>query len=450
MQKPLADRSASDLLPLLLKGAITAEQLSAACLDRIEALEPELQAWAFIDPERVLVAARAADARRVGGSALGPLHGLPVGVKDTFDTADMPTEFGTPVHHNRRPPADATMVRRLREAGAIVFGKTVTSEYAVYTAGPTRNPRDLARTPGGSSSGSAAAVAAGMVPLALATQTNGSTIRPASFCGVVGYKPSLGLLPRTGILKQSDLLDQPGLMARNVGDVALLTDALAGADPEDGRTLDHPAVRLVDAAGPSERTPRFAFVRGPSWDRVDEEARNRLEAFVAELGGGVEEVRLPPAFDDAASIHSTIMGADIAKAYRADYERAKDQMSRTLVGIIEAGARVPATALSSAVEARDRLLGLHAGIAAPYDVLITPATRGVAPRREEGTGDPIMATLWTLLGLPALTLPLLVDRQGLPLGVQLVGSPLGDEGLIAAAAWLERRNASHHSDIAVY
>jgi Asp-tRNA(Asn)/Glu-tRNA(Gln) amidotransferase A subunit family amidase len=226
---PLLQRSARDLAAALRDGEVSAIEVAEAFLDRIDLREPEIQAWAHLDHDHVLGQARNADDLRRSGKPLGPLHGLPVGVKDIIDTFDLPTEFGTPIHRGRRPRVDATLVARLRAAGAIVAGKTVTSEYAVYTPGPTRDPRDLSRTPGGSSSGSAAAVAAGMVPLALATQTNGSTIRPASFCGIVGFKPSLGLLPRTGVLKQSTMLDQPGLMARNVGDVAYFADALMAA-----------------------------------------------------------------------------------------------------------------------------------------------------------------------------------------------------------------------------
>ncbi|MBB3459022.1 Asp-tRNA(Asn)/Glu-tRNA(Gln) amidotransferase A subunit family amidase [Rhizobium sp. BK313] len=438
MTTPLPDYSAVELARLLRDGEIGAEELTAACLDRIAALEPGIKAWTFFDADRALRAAGEADSRRAKGEALGVLHGLPVGIKDTYDTLDMPTEFGTPIHRGRQPSTDATMVDRLRRAGAIILGKTVTSEYAVYTAGPTRNPHDLTRTPGGSSSGSAAAVASGMVPLSLATQTNGSTIRPASFCGVVGYKPGLGLLSRTGILKQSDLLDQPGLMARTVADVAMLSAALGGADAADHRTIGYPALDLSSASTVQGRPPRLAFIRSPYWNRLDDDAAMGLEGFVAGLGGIIEEVELPHEFDQAASIHATIMGADIAAAYADDYHRAKALMSDTLVTIIEKGALVSASTLAEAFTARDRLLLRFTDIAAKYDAIITPAARGIAPKCEDGTGDPIMATVWTLLGLPAISLPLLTGFENMPLGVQLVSGQRDDRTLLRAAAWLDR------------
>jgi Asp-tRNA(Asn)/Glu-tRNA(Gln) amidotransferase A subunit family amidase len=368
---------------------------------------------------------------------LGVLHGLPVGVKDIYDTLEMPTEFGTPVHKGRRPAIDAAIVQRLRRAGAVLVGKTVTSEYAVYTAGPTRNPLDPTRTPGGSSSGSAAAVASAMIALSLATQTNGSTIRPASFYGVVGYKPGLGLLPRTGILKQSDLLDQPGLMARTVADVALLGAALGGGDPADDRTIGYPTLDVDDISTVLEKAPRLAFIRTPYWNRMDSDAAARLERFVSSLGGSIEEVDLPAEFGEAASIHATIMGADIAKSYGNDYRRAKALMSATLIEIIEKGALVSASDLAEAMAARDSLLRRFAEISPRYDAIVSPAARGIAPKREDGTGDPIMATLWTLLGVPAIALPLLTGLENMPIGVQLVGRPRDDRTLLRAAAWLE-------------
>jgi Asp-tRNA(Asn)/Glu-tRNA(Gln) amidotransferase A subunit family amidase len=426
----LLDRSARDLAAELRSGGLTALALTTACLDRIEARESEIRAWAYLDPASALAQAHAADARRATGEKLGALHGLPVGVKDIIDTADMPTEYNSPI--------DATLVTRLRSAGAIILGKTVTSEFAVYTPGPTRNPHDLSRTPGGSSSGSAAAVAAGMTPLALATQTNGSTIRPASFCGIVGYKPSLGLLPRTGVLKQSTMLDQPGLMARDVGDAALIADALMGADALDEQSLSASSSSLLSATTMGA-TPRFAFVRGPYWARADGSTQAAVASFASSLGSAVVSIDLPPAFDDAESLHSVIMNAGIAESCQEDYRRSKALMSDILRGIIEAGQRLSAVDFVSALSARERLRASFSEIFAPFDALITPAALGVAPGREASTGNPIMSTLWTLLGAPAVSLPLLQGPDGMPLGVQLIGRLDADADLIRAAAWLERR-----------
>ena len=436
----LLDRSARDLATELRSGGLTAVAVTTASLDRIEAQKSDIRAWAYVDPEVALAQARAADVRRAAGERLGALHGLPVGVKDIIDTADMPTEYNSPIHRGRRPKTDATLVARLRSAGAIILGKTVTSEFAVYTPGPTRNPHDLSRTPGGSSSGSAAAVAAGMIPLALATQTNASTIRPASFCGIVGYKPSLGLLPRTGVLKQSTMLDQPGLMARNVGDAALVASILMGADPLDEQTLAATPFSL-SAVGVTNSAPRLAFVRGPYWEQADASTQAAVATYVSSLDGVVAPIDLPPAFDEAASVHSVIMNAGIAESYLEDYRRSKALMSDVVRGIVEAGRGLSAVKFVAALSARERLRASFLEIAAPFDALVTPAALGVAPKREAGTGNPIMSTLWTLLGAPSVSLPLLQGPEGMPLGVQLVGRLNADADLIRAAAWLERRGA---------
>jgi Asp-tRNA(Asn)/Glu-tRNA(Gln) amidotransferase A subunit family amidase len=437
----LLERSASSLAADLKSGALSSVALTMACLDRIANLEPDIKAWAHLDRDMALRQAQAADARRASGKPLGALHGLPVGVKDIIDTADLPTEYNSPIYRGRRPTKDATLVQRLRSTGAIIMGKTVTSEFAVHTAGPTRNPHDLSRTPGGSSSGSAAAIAARMVPLALATQTNGSTIRPASFCGVVGFKPSLGVLPRTGILKQSTMLDQPGLMAMDVAGVALLADALGGYDPLDEQSLQPPVPLLSAAAVEAEAPPRLAFIGSPYWDQADETTREAIEGYVASLGGMVETVALPALFDDAARIQGVIMNAGIADACRDDYVRSRDRMSDVLLGIVENGRKISAMEFIAALAQRDRLRARYTEIVSGYDAVVTPAALGIAPKRAAGTGNPIMATLWTLLGAPALTLPLLAGGENMPLGVQLVGRLNDDARLIRAAAWLERHHA---------
>lgn len=430
--------SARELVQRLRAGTVSARAVIEAHLARIDALEPDIQAWAWLDRGQALAAATEADAVRASGATLGPLHGLPVGVKDIIDTADMPTEYGTPIHKGRRPQADATIVSRLRSAGAIILGKTVTSEHAVYVAGPTRNPHALDRTPGGSSSGSAAAVASLMVPVALSTQTNGSTIRPASFCGVVGYKPSLGLLPRTGILKQSSLLDHPGIIARSAADAAFVVEAIGGEDQLDEQTLGLSAASLADVAQGGDARPRLAFIRGPYWLRADPTTRAGLETLVESLDGTIDIVDLPPAFDAAADILGRMMAAGIAQTYREDFENARPLMADVLVRIIEDGRRFSATEFLDAWTARDELRCLFDRIIAPYDAALTPAAIGIAPIRSDGTGDPIFASLWTLIGVPAISLPLLQGEHGLPVGVQLVSGTRQDERLLSAAVWLER------------
>ena len=248
-------------------GECTSEELVQACLDRIDSLEDRLGAWAHLDPEHALQQARDADLYRRSGASLGPLHGVPIGVKDIFDTKDMPTEDGTVLHAGRTPAFDATAVAFLREAGAIIMGKTVTTELAVYAPGKTTNPHDASRTPGGSSSGSAAAVAANMVPLSIGTQTNGSVIRPASYCGVYGFKPSHGLISRYRVLQQSRVLDQVGVFGRSVGDVALIAEQMMGYDERDPDMRARARPDLVGIAAQETPTrPHFAFVKTPAWD----------------------------------------------------------------------------------------------------------------------------------------------------------------------------------------
>lgn len=429
------ERSVTRLLTELRTGVLGAVETMSAYLDRIDALEPDIQAWAFLDRKRALELAQVADTRRAAGGPVGALHGLPVGVKDIIDTADMPTEYNSRIYKGRQPTADATVVARLRSAGAIVVGKTVTSEFAVYTPGPTRNPHNLSRTPGGSSSGSAAAVAARMVPVALATQTNGSTIRPASFCGVVGYKPSLGVLPRTGILKQSTMLDQPGLMAMDVAGVACLAEALAGPDAADEQSL-RPALGSIVESLTKPEAPRLAFVRNPEWAAADQTTQDAIHAFATAIGA--EEVGLPALFEAAVDVQGIIMNAGVADACRIDYVEHRAEMSEILLSIVETGRKISAMEFIAALTDRDRVRDVYRELFAGYDAIVTPAALGIAPLREVGTGNPIMATLWTLLGAPAITLPLLTGPEGMPLGVQLVGRLDDDAGLLKAAAWVEQ------------
>jgi Asp-tRNA(Asn)/Glu-tRNA(Gln) amidotransferase A subunit family amidase len=422
---------------LMRGGRLSAEELTGACLARIEAREPEVQAWAFLEPEHALRQARAADERRKRGQPLGPLHGLPVGVKDIIDTADMPTENGTVLHAGRRPSEDAAIVRLLRASGAVILGKTVTTELAVYAPSKTRNPLNPAHTPGGSSSGSAAAVASGMVPLAIGTQTNGSVIRPASFCGVYGYKPSHGLIPRTGILAQSRPLDTVGVMARTLEDVALLAEPLMTFDARDPDMRPQARPQLLEVLRQSPPVPpTLAFVRSPIWDQSDEDTRAGFAELVEALGDRVEEFELPAPFAQAIELHRAIMSADIAKSFAREYQRGRDQLSGRLCEIIEFGQAVPAVDYNRALELAPVLNAILSELFMRYDAFLTPAAPGEAPKGLESTGNPIFCTIWTLCGVPALTLPLLTGSSGLPIGVQLVGEKGDDARLLRTARWL--------------
>jgi Asp-tRNA(Asn)/Glu-tRNA(Gln) amidotransferase A subunit family amidase len=431
--------SAVEAVGLIRAGKVTSEEFVTACLEQIQALEERVGAWAFLDPEHALAQAREADQARKEGKALGPLHGLPVGVKDIFDTRDMPTEDGTILHAGRQPYKDATAVALLRQAGAVILGKTVTTELAVYAPGKTRNPHDPERTPGGSSSGSAAAVAAGMVPLALGTQTNGSIIRPASYCGVVGYKPSHGWISRHGILQQSRVLDQVGVFARTVQDAALIAEPLMAYDDRDPDTQPRARPRLLhDAVEDPPVEPRLGFVRTPVWDQADADTRSAFEELIAHLGDRVTEFPLPEIFAHAVEWHRAIMEADLARSFEQEYQRGRDQLSHTLREMIERGQRVLAVEYNSAV-GQIRILNRALDTIFEWcDAILTPATTGEAPRGLESTGSPIFCTIWTLCGVPAVSVPILQGSHGMPMGAQLVGPRGSDARLLRTARWLER------------
>lgn len=422
-REPLHALSATALAQGLCTRVFTAEAVAQSCLARIAASEPAVQAWAWLDPDLVLAQARAADRRCAAGLPLGVLHGIPIGIKDIIDTADMPTENGTVLHAGRRPTADAAVVARLRTAGAIIIGKTVTTELATYAPGKTRNPHHPGHTPGGSSSGSAAAVAAHMVPLAVGTQTNGSVIRPAAFCGVYGYKPTAGLISRAGVLCQSPALDQIGVFARSVDDAALLAVQLM-AQPVD--------FTAADSAVP----PRLAFVRTPRWADTTDDTRAAYDRLIDHLGDSVAEEAMPAAAASAWDWHRIVMETEIAANFSAEWRDGRDRLSASLRGQIGRGLATAAVDYQRALAQIPRVDALFADLYAKYDAILTPSAAGTAPRGLESTGDPAFCTLWTFCGMPAINVPLLHGANGLPLGVQLVGPRMGDARVLRAARWL--------------
>jgi Asp-tRNA(Asn)/Glu-tRNA(Gln) amidotransferase A subunit family amidase len=336
--------------------------------------------------------------------------------------------------------ADAALVRMLRAAGAIVFGKSVTTELATYSPGKTRNPHNPSHTPGGSSSGSAAAVAAGMVPLAVGTQTNGSVIRPSAFCGVFGFKPSYGVIPRTGVLNQSRALDTVGVMARSVADVALIMESIAGHDEGDPATRPVARPPFVQVAGAEPPlAPSLAFIRTPMWERVDADTQSTFDELTEDLADRVEERTLPERVRAAWDWHRTIMEADIASSYALEYERGADQLTAPLRGQIERGREIRAVDYLYALAQVPRLAAGFDEVFERFDAILTAAAPGAAPYGLESTGDPAFCTLWTLCGMPAITLPLALASNGLPIGIQLVGRRGDDARLLRTANWLVRR-----------
>lgn len=427
----ITELTAVEAADAIARGVASAEDYTTACLERIAAVDGEVHAFAHIDPDHALAQARALDRHKGEGGRIGPLHGVPVGIKDIFDTADYPTECGSPQLAGRRPERDSAVVRKLREAGAVIIGKTVSTEFAYFHPGPTRNPRDLARTPGGSSSGSAAAVAAGMVPLSIGSQTNGSMIRPAAFCGVFGIKPSHGMVSRAGALPLSAKLDHIGAYARSIEDIAMVMDVIVGQDPADTDSRPYAAPAFAAAAvAESPMPPSFAFIRTPMWDKADIEAREGLEELAQELGA--REMDMPAGFEAAWGALRAIMAADMAHnlGQYADTGKSSSQFA----DLIAEGRAVTATQYLAAMRDARRYADGMTEIFEQYaDAIITPSARGVAPLGIEATGDPVFCSFWTLTGLPSLNLPILADDEGLPIGVQLVGAYGRDEKLLRTA-----------------
>ena len=421
----------------LQAGRFTSEALVHACLAHIERLEPRIEAWAWLDPEVALNNARQADHHRSAGKT-GALLGIPIGIKDIIDVRGVPTRMGSTAFADYVPDKSARVVRRLEEAGAVILGKTVTAELAYITPGKTRNPWNPAHTPGGSSSGSAAAAAACCVPAAIGTQTNGSVIRPAAFCGCIGYKPSAGLVSRAGILKFSHTLDQVGVFARDVADAAVLASALIGHAPDDPDSLSDFALvpKNLDPA-PLFQPPKLAAVRTPVWNLADAAQQDNFTQSIAVLrkaGAAVETVALPDSFGHAHDTLRTIMQYEGARALAALQTQSRDRLSTAINRLIDDGLRITEAAYHVALETRTRLQGEINELMHRYDALLTPPARGEAPTLES-TGDPAFCTIWTLCGLPALTLPSGLGTHGLPLGLQIVGGYLQDARLLQVAQW---------------
>jgi amidase len=403
---------------------LTAEALAAAYLDRIDAREPVVGAWQYLDREQALATARRRDAE----PPRGPLHGIPIAVKDLIDTVDMPTGYGSPIYRRHRPAADASCVALAKAAGAVVLGKTVTTEFAALTPGKTANPRNPAHTPGGSSSGSAAAVADGMAPLAFGTQTAGSVIRPAAYCGCIGYKPSFGLINRAGVKPLADSLDTIGILAHRVEDAAFFAGVLS----------ERPALRHL--AVPSE-APRFGLYRTPVWEEAEPATAAVLDAAreaLVRAGASVAELAIAPEHHELTEAQNTIMRFEMVRAFAYERTLHSAELSPRFAQMLDAGMTIGTDeydrALARAAEAR---AGLDAFFGS-CDAVLVPAAPGEAPMGLGNTGDPVFNRMWTLLGIPCVTLPASWADNGLPTGVQLVGRLGDDPRLMACAIVLER------------
>lgn len=404
-----------DLVAGLRAGRYSAAEVVQSCLARIDARDGTVKAWTAVAREGALKAARAVD------PAL-PLAGVPFGVKDVIDTADLPTQMGAACYDGHRPRFDAGLVGQLRLAGAIVLGKTATAEFAGVFPAETVNPHDAARTPGGSSSGSAAAVADFMVPFALGTQTGGSVLRPAAFCGVVGFKPSFGLYTIAGMKPAAHSFDTLGLIARSVADVALVHQTIMNGAP----------------AGGLASPPRIGVFRSHLWPHVEDAGRASLEQAVAAFGAAgarISEIAIPEGFDRITGQRAVINAYERARGLAGEWLEQRDTFSDTMFDLCARGFQITADAYLDARRAVDAFRAYASGLFAEVDLLLTPTTPGEAPEGLESTGDPRLQELWTMLHLPSITIPAGRSAKGLPMGVQLVGARYADDGLLAGAAW---------------
>lgn len=417
--------SASEIARRIAAGEITAEAVVNDCLERIETREGAVHAWASLDPELTRRQARELDR----GPRRGPLHGVPIGVKDVLDTADLPTEMGSPIYRGHRPASDAACVALVRAAGAIILGKTVTAEFAGMTPGPTANPHNPAHTPGGSSSGSGAAVADFMVPAAFGTQTGGSILRPASYCGVIGYKPSYGVFNRAGLKLAAESLDTIGLLTRSIDDIELLTAVLLGQEP--------------GAPRPLASAPVIGLCRTPLWDTAQPETAEAVEDAAKRLsssGAKLHEVVLPREFAGLkAAAREAINNYERSKALAFEWNSGQDLISERLQRCIRQGLDMPyqnyRTAVRLGATCRAALGSVFGGV----DVLLAPCVKGEAPVGLAHTGDPDFQAIWTLLHVPTMSLPTHRGRNGLPVGIQIVAPLYQDEQLFACARWIWQR-----------
>lgn len=410
--------SATEIAEQTGAGALRCEDVARACLDRIEKREPIVQAWSFLDPDLVLRQAKALDLR----AERGPLHGVPVGVKDVIETADMPTGMGSPIYRAYRTKSDASCVALLRAAGALIFGKTVTCEFAGVTAGPTTNPHDSARTPGGSSSGSGAAVADFMVPLAFGTQTGGSVQRPSSYCGIVGYKPTFGLINPQGVKPAAESLDTVGLMARTVEDVELSARVLTNAAPVTWLAADTPI--------------RIGLYRTYAWNTAEPATQQAVEDAgrrLARAGFAVREIELPAPFNDLPMTREVINDFERARGMAYEWQAHREEISEGLATSIRSGLAMPRERYIDALQRVEGCRRLFSEVFDEVDVLLAPTVQGEAPIGLSYTGDHRFQSIWTQLRAPAVTLPTHAGPNGMPVGIQLVAARYADNRLLAIA-----------------
>ena len=431
--------SATELVGKLRTGDISSVDLCKTYIKRIDKYEKDVKAWAFFDKKVLLEKAEEADNYRKSGKPIGLLHGLPVAVKDIVGTLDMPTECGTVFRKKMSSSQDAEVVNLLKTAGAIIMGKTETAELAYIHPAKTRNPHDYTRTPGGSSSGSAAAIAAHMTHLSIGSQTGGSIIRPASYCGVVGYKPSYGLISRSGVLKTSEKLDTIGVFGKTVEDVALLAKTLIKKDLYDPATIHFAADDMLEVCkkGPIFE-PKFIFYKTDKWKNIDKESQKAFEFLIKNFKKNIEVFDTPSYFKDIPGYHQIIHETDLANNFQVYYKKDKNKLSKEMRDAIGRGMKYSAKEYTDAIDFMKQSYESYKEVFEDYHGVITPSASGVADKGLTSTGSADFQKIWTYLGLPTISLPLLTGENNLPLGVQLVGDKLDDLRFLGTANWLEK------------
>ena len=433
--------SVEELVKKISLSKITSVEICNAYIERINKFEKEVKAWAFFDKKLLLEKAKEADDYKNSGKPTGPLHGIPVAVKDIVGTIEMPTECGTPIRKGKSYSQNAEIIDLLHSSGAIVMGKTATSELAYLGPPKTTNPHDNSRTPGGSSSGSAAAVASFMAPLAIGSQTGGSVIRPASFCGVVGYKPSYGLISRNGVLKTSEKLDQIGVFGKSVEDVARLAKILIKKDSFDPATIYFSADNMISSVkeGPLYE-PKFIFYKTDFWKMIDKKSKEAFEYFIKSFKKNIEIFDTPSYFKDIHKYHQIIHETDLANNFSDYYKKSKNKLSKYMQSAIKNGNKYSGKEYAEAIDFMKRSYESYKEVFEDYHGILTPSSPGVAPKGLKSTGTAEFNKVWSYLGTPCISLPLLQRENNLPLGIQLVGEKYDDNRFLGVASWIEKES----------
>ena len=433
--------SVEELLNQVAKSQITSVEICKAFIERIEKFDKDVKAFAHFDKKLLLEKAKEADDYRKSGKPIGPLHGIPVAVKDIIGTIDMPTECGTPIRKGKSYSQNAEIIDLLHSSGALIMGKAETTELAFLNPSRTKNPHDYSRTPGGSSSGSAAAVASYMAPLSIGSQTGGSVIRPASYCGVVGYKPSYGLISRNGVLKTSEKLDHIGVFGKSVKDVALLAKVLIKKDSFDKATVYFSSENFLKAIkkGPLYE-PKFIFYKTEFWKNIEKKSKESFEYFIKSFKKNIEVFDTPSYFKDIHKYHQIIHETDLANNFSDYFKKYKNKLSKIMQKAISNGQRHSARDYAGAIDFMNRSYESYKEVFEDYHGVLSPSSSGVAPKGLKSTGGAEFNKVWSYMGTPSISLPLLQGENNLPLGVQVIGQKYDDERFLTVSAWLEKQS----------